>query len=763
MSTTPTPSAIFSEAFKHFQAGRVQKAKSACEQALARDDRHADSLHLLGILALQSNQFGAAEELIRKAVAINPRQHEYLSNLGNVMLARGKPAEAAGFFEQAIAIRPDFAGAKYNLGGVLNMLGRRGEALAMYEQVCRIQPRHVGAQYHRAILLQNFGRLRESADAFRSTVELDPQNAEAWNNLGSVLYAIDIAQLDDAIACCRRAVAINPQLGHAHYNLGTMLLKNAPEEAIEHFKIAISFQPNHTDALNNLGSAYAMKERFDEAIECFRKSIAAMPNNADAHGNLGNAYREKGNFDEAIVAFRRAVEIKPTLVDAYLGLAVSLIEKEQWDEAATAYGKAFALRPDCADTLNMVGNALREKRRHEDAEKILRQALKIRPGFNHALVNLGSILAHRGEYAQAADYYLQAIQTDPLDHAAYANLGNLFKAQGRLDETIRQYQKALEIKPEFAQAHANLGVVLLLNGDYSNGWREYEWRWKVKQTARLLPSFSQPWWDGGDLTGKTILLHAEQGFGDTLQFVRYATPIAEKGAKVIIECPKSVQRLLVNSPAIARHTIVTKSDLKPSFDVHCPMLSIPNALGTTLETIPGGVPYLRAVDADIARWREALQSDVGTFKVGLVWAGNKLHLNDHNRSISLSALAPLAQPGVTFYSLQKGESASMIRSAPQGLNLREPPTPLGDFADTAALMMNLDLVISVDTSVVHLAGAIGRPVWVMLPFDPDWRWLLARSDSPWYPTMRLFRQPSPGDWTHVIAAIAESLKQATAR
>jgi hypothetical protein len=296
----------------------------------------------------------------------------------------------------------------------------------------------------------------------------------------------------------------------------------------------------------------------------------------------------------------------------------------------------------------------------------------------------------------------------------------------------------------------------LLHGDFEHGWPEYEWRWKTRDFSSGRRPFTQPQWDGGSLNGRTILLHAEQGLGDTLQFIRYAPLVAEAAGNIVVECPAPLKRLLRHS--LRQVPVLSKGEPLPPFDIHCPMLSLPLACRTTLANIPRQVPYLNADSELAAHWQGKLVSQRELLKVGLAWAGNKAHKNDRHRSIELSTLAPLGEvPHVSFISLQKGEPAKQATRAPAGITLFDWSNELGDFADTATLIANLDLIISVDTAVAHLAGAMGKPVWTLLPFVPDWRWLLEREDSPWYPTMRLFRQSAPGDWSGVITRVVGAL------
>ncbi len=338
----------------------------------------------------------------------------------------------------------------------------------------------------------------------------------------------------------------------------------------------------------------------------------------------------------------------------------------------------------------------------------------------------------------------------------FNTLGNLLADRGRYDEAAVAFRRAIQLKPDYALAHWNLSLILLLWGDFENGWAEHEWRRRT--TVESHPrEFEQPMWDGGDLHGRTILLHHEQGFGDMIQFVRYAPLVAERGGRVILSCPAELASLLREIPEIAE---VHDGDDLPEFDCHCPMLSLPFVFKTRLETIPAKTPYLKAPDESVARWREILGAKNGKLRVGLAWAGNPRRRLDRRRSVTLEQLEPLAMvKGIRFYSLQKSRTPQASAGVPAGMELIDLSDRLPDFAETAGAIENLDLVISVDTAVAHLAGTMGKPVWVLVGFVPASRWMLDRNDSPWYPTMRLFRQPAMDDWETPIAQIAQALKE----
>jgi tetratricopeptide (TPR) repeat protein len=372
------------------------------------------------------------------------------------------------------------------------------------------------------------------------------------------------------------------------------------------------------------------------------------------------------------------------------------------------------------------------------------------------LVNAGCIFFDLGRFAEAERLFRTALQASPHHIGALNNLGGVLFDLGRPGEAIASLRAAIRQAPNHADAHVNLASSLLLAGQFAEGWAEYEWRWQQPQNKPLMVRFRKPMWGGEDIADGVLLLHAEQGLGDTLQFCRYVPGVAAQ-RRVILEVQPLLVTLLADLPGVER--IVARGDALPPFDVHCPLLSLPRLLGTDLETIPRKTPYLRADPERVASWHRRMGALEG-LRVGLVWAGNQALAADRRRSIALEHFAALAgMPGISFVSLQKGPAAEQTKSPPPGLVLHDWTPELNDFAETAALIEALDLVIGVDTAVMHLAGALGRPVWLLNRFDRCWRWLLDREDSPWYPLLRQFRQAEPGDWSGVFARVQIALRE----
>ncbi|MCP5364302.1 MAG: glycosyltransferase family protein [Hyphomicrobiales bacterium] len=422
--------------------------------------------------------------------------------------------------------------------------------------------------------------------------------------------------------------------------------------------------------------------------------------------------------------------------------------------------RALSINADYAEAHTNLGNLCLRENSIDSAIAAYRRALALQPEYPEALSNLAVALRTAGRHGEAREHCEQAIAVKPGHVSAYVNYGLVLSDLGRYQDALAAYDRALAIDPRHAAARADRAVLLLLLGRFAEGWSEYEWRWRTPGFTTPRRDFSAPMWDGTPLDGRTLLIHAEQGIGSAIQFSRFCR-LAANGGGVVLECQPSLRRLFELSFKDGPVSqVVAKGQQLPMCDLHVPMMSLPHVLGTTLETIPADVPYLRADPADQARWAHRLR-DVPGPRVGLVWAGNPLHGNDQNRSMPASAFGPLIvnSPQATFFSLQVGPSAGVGMFADG--TVRDLAPELTDFADTAAVLDTLDLVISVDTAVAHLAGALGKPVWLMIPSVPEWRWLLAREDSPWYPTMRLFRQDRAGDWAGVVDRVSSALRTMT--
>jgi tetratricopeptide (TPR) repeat protein/glycosyltransferase involved in cell wall biosynthesis len=439
-------------------------------------------------------------------------------------------------------------------------------------------------------------------------------------------------------------------------------------------------------------------------------------------------------------------------VEAAIATAIQHHQTDRWLEAAQIYRQVLQQDPQQLDALHLLGVMAHQKKNFAESRAYLTRVLTLEPNFAEAHTNLASTLREQGDFTAAINHAQIAIALNPSFANGYASLGLIYRQQGNLEQAIASYNQALALNPNDVETHWNRALVWLLAGDFRQGFAEYEWRWQ--RPHRRPRPFSQPLWDGGDLHGRRILLHAEQGFGDTIQFIRYVALVAERGGQVIVECQEPLLRLLQTMTGIDQ--LVARDSALPEFDVHASLMSLPGIVGTTLATVPATVPYLTPPDSDLR-----LTAAIGTLKVGLVWSGSRTNQNNHHRACPPHELRPLlAVPGISYYCLQKEKSATEWAELTEGgAEVQDLSPLLSDFAETAAAIAQLDLVITVDTAVAHLAGALGKPVWLLLTFAPDWRWMLHRQDSPWYPTMRLFRQSTPGDWAGVIQRVVTTLEQ----
>lgn len=487
--------------------------------------------------------------------------------------------------------------------------------------------------------------------------------------------------------------------------------------------------------------------------------LAARPDDVPAMVLMASIAADLGAVDEGLGWIARATTADPRDAMAHFTTGRLLEMQDRLADAEASYRAAVAWAPNLAKAHNNLGVVLHIQGRAREALDSYRRAMELDPHLPEANQNYASLARDPAALARALEGLRARLATNPRDAITYNTMANAHRELGQHAEALACYAKAIELDPDFGEAHFNRAQVLLQSGDYARGWQEYEWRLKLPTHSGPARRFAEPMWHGRE-TAHTILLHAEQGLGDTLQFVRYVNLVAPRCGTVILECQPELKPLLLfmrDAPQI-----IARGDPLPPFAMHAPLLSLPALLGTAFDTIPWGGPYLRAPGARINKWRNAFRKRRKAFNVALVWAGRPRHWDDLNRSISLAQLAPLAGiPGVAFFSLQVGPAAAQA-AAPPDIELHDLTPKIKDFADTAALASFMDLVISVDTSVSHLAGGMGLPTWVLVPYAADWRHPLGRDDNPWYPTMRLFRQPRDGDWASAIQQMAAELRRLVA-
>ncbi len=600
--------------------------------------------------------------------------------------------------------------------------GRLADAERAYNQILAFDPGQCDCLHLLGVILRQRGKPEQAVAQIDLSLARNPNNATAWNNRGTALY--ELGRFGDAIFSYDRALAM---------------------------------VPDFVFALSNRGAALFALKRFDEAVACYDHALAAQPDYIEALSNRGNALKELHRFGEALASFDRALAVQPRYAEAHLNRGVVLQELMRLAEALACCDRALALRPDFVEALSNRGSVLHDLKRYDEALASCDRALALRPQYADAHANRASALHALQRFEEALASCDRAAALHPNLPKAHYNRGNALRMLSRFEEAVASYQRECAARPDFVEAHYNEALCRLLLGDLRRGWDEHEWRWRTKELGQGRRDFPQPLWMGGEeIAGRTILLHAEQGFGDIIQFCRYVPLVADRGARVLLEVPPALYELMGGLRGVAE--VVCTGHPLPRFDLHCPLLSVPRAFGTELASIPAATPYLRASEKRTAHWRARLGPRTRP-RIGIAWSGYQAHRNDHNRSIALEAfLSIFAGLDVSLVSVQRevrDADAAVLRGRGDVLHFGD---ELASFAETAALISALDLVVSVDTGVAHLAGALAKPVWVLLPFIPDWRWLLDRDDSPWYPTVRLFRQEATRTWDPVFARVRAALR-----
>jgi tetratricopeptide (TPR) repeat protein len=582
------------------------------------------------------------------------------------------------------------------------------------------------AKFNQGVALHQQGKLAEAAQIYQEILGKQPNHFDALHLLGVI--ALQTQQTERGIELITKAIKQNTKVASTHSNLANALMEvKRPAEALASYDKAISLNPDFAEAYNNRGNALFVLKRPEDALASYDNAIALKPDYAEAYNNRGIALGSAKGAEEALASYDKAIALNPDYAEAHYNRGIAFGDLQRPKDALSSYDKAISLRPDYTDAYYNRGNAQADLERPEEALASYDKAIALRP-----------------DYAEV-----------------YNSRGNTLVVLRRLKDALANYDKTIALKPDYAEAYWNQSLCLLLMGHFEQGWRQYEWR-KRRNKPIAARSYTQPLWLGEEnIAGKTLFIYSEQGLGDTIQFCRYAKLVADLGAQVILEGQKPLMSVLADLSGVAR--LAEPESALPPFDYQCPLLSLPLAFKTTLSNIPNTIPYLKS-SADKSRlWKEKL-GETNKPRVGLVWSGGfrqnqpELWSVNSRRNIPLARLAALKHPDVEFYSLQKGEPAEselaeLMRHNWDGPHIIDVTRELNDFSDTAALIDNLDLVISVDTSTAHLAGALGKPVWILNRFDTCWRWLLDRTDSPWYPTAKLYRQERAGHWDDVVQQI----------
>ncbi|HET7085510.1 MAG TPA: tetratricopeptide repeat protein [Rhizomicrobium sp.] len=694
----------------------IEKAKESDIAAVLR----------AGIALFQQGRQADAEALLTDARRRHPGDFNLLHMLG-IMLVQGRdPARGVALIETALEQRKDFAPAYNNLGNGYRRLQKHEAAIAAYDRAIALRPDFV----------------------------------EAFNNRGNTLAVLGRAT--DALEDFETAIRLNPRMPEAHNNRAVALLKlQRAEAALAATDEALRLQPDFAEAFVSRAEALLARGEADKALDSAERAIQLKPGLAEAHTCRANALLALGRAEEAVAGYDKAIGLSPSLASAHSNRGNALHELGRLFEARDSYDAAIRIQPDFAEAFNNRGRLLKDLEGPQAALESYDRAIALAPDYAAAHSNRGNMLLMLGKPEMALAAHDAALAAQPGNFRAHNNRGNALLDLKRVDEALESYARAIGLAPDYAEGHWNRGIALLLQGKLEEGWPEYEFRHRCLGFAmpQNVYSADRLWTGEQDLAGKTLLIHCEQGMGDTIQFCRYARVARSRGAQVLLAPHKGLGHLLAGLGDDI--TIIDGAAAAHAYDYHVPLLNMPHACGTRLENIPSHDAYLFAEPERVACWRGKIGQE--GLKIGICWQGNPASPSDIGRSFPVRMFEKISgMPGVRLISLQKGPGLEQLDDLPHGMAVERPPAPFDEgpdaFLDTAAVMANLDMVISSDTAMAHLAGALGRPAIVALKYVPDWRWLLDRRDTPWYPGMRLVRQKVHGDWASVFAQIESQLR-----
>lgn len=674
----------------------------------------------------------------------------------------GNLIDAEKRYREVLSLDPRHSDAIHYLGVIAHQTGKNSLAIDLIGAAIEINDKEASYYANLALALKAMQRFDEALAACDKAISRNANLADAYLSRGIALNAL--GRFDDAVAALKNAVHIAPNFSKAYFQLGLVFRSLGKlNEASEAFDAVARITPSSADAHFCLAAVLDNLGRWDESATAYSTAIRLKPDYAAAYCNLGAVLNKLSRYEEAVSASRAAIAIKPDFSGAYINLGNALLDMQKNEEALDAYKEAIRVQPDFAEAYSLLGLALNKSGRAEEAVVACTEAIRLKPDYAQGYFRLGFPLFDLDRLDDAITACDTAIRLEPEFSEAHSNRAVALRRSGRLAESLISSERAIAINPDYPSAHFNESLARLLMGDFAVGLKKYEWRYRGGAKELKARSFSQAQWIGQEVRGLTVLLHAEQGLGDSIQFCRYASLVKIRGARVVLEVPRPLLRLLAELPGVDQ--FVATGDTLPEFDFHCPLMSLPYACGTTVDAIPAEIPYLHA-QADVQnKWHTRLGTE--GFKIGIAWQGSPTALAERGRSAPLTCFEPLSKiPGVRLISLQKGHGIDQLKALPEGMQVEtlgaDFDAGADAFIDTAALMMSLDLVITVDTAIGHLAGALGRPVWIVLQKVPHWVWMMDRTDSPWYPSVRLFRQNEPGNWPELFQCVTLALSERVA-
>lgn len=607
-----------------------------------------------------------------------------------------------------------------------------------------------------AIIECQQGYFESGLEYLEQSLGIDPNQFTAYGNRGAALFALH--RLDEAYSDYSKAISLNNNYAEGYYNRGILHEKyGRHEDALSDYNKAIALKSNYTNAYNNRGNVLKELKKYQEALSSYEYAISLNPRHAEAHYNRGVVLKELNRYQDAVESYTNAFSLKNDYVDAYNNCGNAFITLKRLEDALACFQKAIEINPNYAFAYNGQGNVLMELKRFDEALVSYEKAISLNSLSPFPHNGMGNVLQELKRFDDAILGYEKVMSLVPTSAGAYTNKGLAMQGLKNFDEALQNFDKAIELNPEMADPHWNKALLKILKGEYEEGWQLYEYRRYKQDLKGSYPIYEQPLWLGQEsIADKTLYIYPEQGLGDFIQFCRYVPLVENLGARVVLKVPNALYATIKTMGLNAR--IVRNDEKVDEFDFHCPIMSLPLAFKTTVETIPNKIPYFFSDPFKRDYWQRKFAYASNSLKVGLVWSGSKDHKKDHDRSLRLEQLAPILDLPVTFYSMQKEVRQQDKITLSKFDHIQQYHEELNDFSDTAAMVDCLDLIISVDTSVAHLAGAMGKNVWILISYLPDYRWMLDREDTPWYPTARLFRQPNVGDWDGTILKVREALE-----
>ncbi len=766
MNATSQQLDLSQKVHKCIQQAQWHPAKHHLQRLLKLDPHDAQAYQLLGLVHVQLAKLSTSADLKNEhveralsaflsATQLGPHMFDAHLNLGNIYLQTHRYPEAVSSFETALALEPNSDLAHAHLAEAYKLLQVIDKALASYGRALQLAPHKHAYLINAGNLLRESSRFTDAVACYEQAIQIEPEHAEAYAHMAIAMVGLD--QVEAALGCCRIALDIDPTLSIAQYHKALIELRQEDRSAaLDSLNAALELQPQSAHVWASKGLLLAQMHEPAAAIDALDRAIERGIPSADLYQNRAHCFKELKQLDSALDDLEKALALDPHHPNALMALGVMSQEMGRFEAALGLYARVIEQNPDKAEAYSNLGAVLFELNRFEDSLETLQAAIDLDPSLVTAWSNLGATLTKLYRYEQAVKAYQEVQRLDPTHVDAFSYQGLLLHDLKRLDEAMVCYEKALSLDPENSLASWHRAICLLLQGDFEQGWPAYEARWRHKNLKLHLREYSKPRWTGEQsLKGQHILVYFEQGLGDTLQFARFLPHLVDLGAHVTFEVQPALKQLLAR--CLPQIHIIGAGEPLPAFDLHVPLMSIPAALHHKESTFPLSAQYLSAAITKSAEWKRRLGAK-SRLRIGLVWSGNPAHQNDRNRTIPLEEFLRALPEGFDYICLQNQIRTCDMEIIGHSDRVQVFATDLQDFEDTAALCQHMDLVVTVDTSVAHLSAALGRPTWTFIPHSSDWRWMMDRNNTPWYESMRLIRQTTPGSWQLELSNLASDLR-----